>query len=191
MLSPPFLEHESQGFDVLTDNYLAPVLRDERYDRIVRTAMRLLQIPMAFMAVAEGDSQWLRSVQGLPAHQTGQALAFCDPHILQGRVLMVPDASANPLYWHNPLVTGGPCVRSFLAVPLTRSNGVHGGTLCALHNEPRAFRAPDVLALQDLARLAEAELRLDALTTVHKRVVARTGQLERRVRMLAKGAATA
>lgn len=190
MLSPPFLEHEEQHFEVITDNYLAPVLRDERYDRMTRTAMRLLEIPMAFVAVTEGHSQWLRSVQGLPAHLTNNALAFCDPQILQDRVLMVPDTSANPLFWHNPLVTGAPRVRSFLAVPLSRGTGVHGGTLCALHTEPRAFRAQDVLALQDMARLAEAELRLDALTAVHKRVVARLGQLERRVR-LSKAAAPA
>lgn len=190
MLSPPFLEHEEQNLDVLTDNYLAPVLRDERYDRIARTAMRLLQIPMALVAVAEADSQWLRSVQGVPAHLTSHALAFCDPEVLQGRVLLVPDACANPLFWHNPLVTGAPRVRSFLAVPLSKASGLLGGTLCALHTEPRAFRSADVLALQDLARLAEADLRLDALTVVHKRVVARLGQLERRLRM-AKAAAPA
>jgi len=190
MLTPPFLEHEEQRLDVLTDNYLAPVLRDERYDRIARTAMRLLEIPMAFVAVAERNSQWLRSVQGLPAHQTGQALAFCDPQVLQGRVLLVPDTCANPLFWHNALVTGAPRVRSFLAVPLFKATGVFGGTLCALQTEPRAFRTADVLALQDLARLAESELRLDAMGTVHKRVVARLGQLERRVR-LARAAAPA
>ncbi len=190
MLSPPFLEHEEQHFEVLTDNYLAPVLRDERYDRIARTAMRLLEIPMAFVSVAEGHSQWLRSVQGLPAHQTSHALAFCDPQVLQGQVLLVPDTCANPLFWHNALVTGAPRVRSFLAVPLCKAPGVIGGTLCALHTEARAFRTPDVLALQDLARLAESELRLDAMSTVHKRVVARLGQLERRVR-LARAAAPA
>ncbi len=35
----------------------------------------------------------------------------------------------------------------------------------------------------EAARLAEAELRLDAMTAVHKRVVTRLGQLERRVRL--------
>lgn len=188
MLSPPFLEHEEQQFEVLTDNYLAPVLRDERYDRIARTAMRLLEIPMAFVAVVEGDTQWLRSVQGIPAHQTNLALAFCDPKVLQDRMLLVPDTCANPLFWHNPLVTGAPRVRSFLSVPLARAPGVSGGTLCALHTAARAFCTADVLALQDLARLAESELRLDAMTAVHKRVVTRLGQLERRVR-LARSAA--
>jgi GGDEF domain-containing protein len=58
--------------------------------------------------------------------------------------------------------------------------GVRGGALCAMHVAARAFRQSDVLALQDLARLAETELQFDALGTVHRRVVARLGEMERR-----------
>jgi GGDEF domain-containing protein len=179
MLSPTVLENETHQLEVLSDNYLSPVPRDERFDRIARTAMRLLEIPIAFVSVNEEDSPWLRSVQGLPADQTSHALAFCDPQLLQ-EVLMVSDASTNPLFWKNPLVAGQAHVRSYLGVPLYQAPGQPGGALCAMHTEPRAFRQQHVLALQDLARLAEAELRLDALTTIHKRVMVRLGQLERR-----------
>lgn len=180
MMSPPFLEYEEQSLPVQSDNYLSPVPRDERFDRITRSAMRLLEVPYAFLAINGDDGPELRSAQGLPAHQTSSALAFCDPQILNEQVLMVPDASANPLFWQNSLVAGTAHVRSFLAVPLARAPGTQGGTLCALHKEPRAFRSSHVLALQDLARIAESELKLDALTAMHKRVVARLDQLERR-----------
>jgi GGDEF domain-containing protein len=180
LLSPPFLENEEQSLGVLSDNYLSPVPRDERFDRITRSAMRLLEVPYAFLAINGDDGPELRSAQGLPAHQTSNALAFCDPQILNDQVLMVPDTSANPMFWHNALVTGTAHVRSFLAVPLARAPGMQGGTLCAMHKEPRALRSSHVLALQDLARIAESELKLDALTAMHKRVVARLDQLERR-----------
>lgn len=179
MLSPPFLENEEQRLDVLNDNYVSPVARDERFDRITRTAMRLLEIPYAFLALNGPDGPALRSVHGLPAQDIAHALAFCDPQIVSEQVLMVPDTSANPLFWHNALVTGPAHVRSFLAIPLSRVPGVLGGTLCALHHEPRAFRSSHILALQDLTRIGEAELRLEALTAMHKRVLARLERLER------------
>lgn len=180
MLTPPFLENEEQRLEVLTEPDPSPVPRDERFDRVARTAMRLLEVPVAFVAVAGEDGLALRSVQGVPAHQTSHAMAFCDPQLLDGQALLVPDASANPLFWHNPLVCGPARLRSFVAVPLQPSAGVRGGVLCALHPEPRALRHGHVLALQDLARLAEAELRLEALALMHRRVVARLAQLERR-----------
>lgn len=180
MTSPVLLENEEPRLEVLSDNYQSPVPREERYDRITRTAMRLLEIPVAFMTTIGEDGQALRSVQGLPAHQTSHAMAFCDPQILTAQPLLVPDAAANPLFWHNALVTGPARVRSFLGVPLQRAPGVSAGVLGAMHVEPRAFRQSHVSALQDLARLVEAELRLDSLTLMHRRVVTRLGQLERR-----------
>lgn len=179
MTSPVLLDNEER-LEVLSDNYQSPIPREERYDRITRTAMRLLEIPVAFMTTVDDEGQALRSVQGLPAHQTSHALAFCDPQILNAQPLLVPDTAANPLFWHNPLVAGQARVRSFLGVPLQRGPGVAAGVLGAMHVEPRAFRQSHISALQDLARLVEAELRLDALTVMHRRVVTRLGQLERR-----------
>lgn len=180
MLTPPFLENEEQRLEVLADPHPSSLPRDERFDRVTRTAMRLLEVPVAFLAVAGEDGLALRSVQGVQPHQTSHAMAFCDPQLLSGQALLVPDASANPLFWHNPLVCGPARLRSFVAVPLLPSPGVRGGVLCALHTEARALRHGHVLALQDLARLVEAELRLEALALMHKRVVARLAQLERR-----------
>jgi GGDEF domain-containing protein len=182
MISLPLLEDPEQRLEVLDDADTLPPPSDERFDRIVRTAMRLLEIPIAFVTAWQHDAHVPRSVQGLPGRLAQHTVAFCDPHILDTQVLLVPDASINPLFSHNGLVTGGPRVRSFLGVPLQRAPGVRGGALCAMHTEARYFRQSHVLALQDLARLAESELQLDALTGVHRRVVARLGELERRGR---------
>ncbi len=162
MLSIPFAEQQEQRIEVLGPDTVPPALpmaSDQRFERITRTAMRLLEIPIAFVTTWQEESHVLRSVQGLPMTLTGHALAFCDPHILDTQPLLVPDASINPLFWHNPLVTGASQVRSFLGVPLQRMPGVRGGALCAMHVEARAFRQSDVVALQDLARLGEMERR--------------------------------
>jgi GGDEF domain-containing protein len=180
MLSPPFLEHEVRHAEVFSDNYLSPVPRDERFDRITRTAMRLLQIPVAFIAEADESQQWLRSVQGLPSRETGRALDFCGRTVLKDQVLMVADTSIDMQFWENPLVTGAAHVRSFIGIPLRGAGGTSGGTLCAMHTQAHAFRQSDVLALTDLGRMAEAELRIERMATAQKRLAARVSQLERR-----------
>lgn len=180
MLSPPFLENEGQHIEVLSDNYLSPVPRDERFDRITRTAMRLLEIPVAFIVVEDEGSQWLRSAQGLPAHETGHALAFCGPQVLNDQVLMVADACQDERFRGNPLVTGVAQIRSFIGIPLNAAAGVRGGTLCAMHTDVHAFRYSDILALRDLAHLAEAQLRVERMSVVQKHLRTRLGQLERR-----------
>jgi len=179
MLSVTPIRFFSPPPQVLSDNYQSPVLRDERYERITRTAMRLLEIPIAFIAMDDEETPWLRSAHGLPAHQTSHALDFCAAGAgVQAQ--LVPDASLHPAYWENPLVTGPAHVRSLLRVPLHLGDGRRAGTLCAMDTEPHAFRHSHVLGLQDLARLAEAELRLDALADTHKRALVRLGQMERR-----------
>ncbi|MEP6790572.1 MAG: GAF domain-containing protein [Ramlibacter sp.] len=180
MLCPPFLENEEQQLEILSDNYLSPVPRDERFDRITRTAMRLLEIPIALVAQSEGARHWLRSVQGLPAQQTGHALDFCGRGILKDRVLLVGDTSVDMQFWENPLVTGPVHVRSYLGIPLHCAGGSGGGTLCAMDTRVDAFCQSDILALQDLARLAEAELRVDQMAGAQKQLLERMGQLERR-----------
>jgi GGDEF domain-containing protein len=180
MLSTPSFQFKPQPSQVLSDNYLSPVPRDERYERITRTAMRLLEIPIAFIAMEEEATPWLRSAHGLPAHQTSHALQFCAAPVDGGQARLETDASLNPVFWDNPLVTGPAHVRSLLSVPLYLDNGERAGTLCAMDTEPHAFRQSHVQGLQDLARLAEAELRLDVLADSHKRTLIRLGQVERR-----------
>jgi GAF domain-containing protein len=159
----------------------APFAADERYERIVRTAMRLLQVPAAFVALVADEGPVLRAAQGLPEDDARHVLAFCDRQLLGEQVLMVSDASINPLFASNPLVTGRAQIRSYLAAPMARAPGVPTGVVGALHTEPRAFRHGDIAALQDLARMAEAEFKFDALNVMHKRVLARVSQLEQRL----------
>ncbi|WP_298926806.1 GAF domain-containing protein [uncultured Ramlibacter sp.] len=181
MLSTPVFQSKLQPSQVLSDNYLSPVPRDERYERITRTAMRLLEIPMAFIAMEQEEAKpWLRSAHGLPAHQTRHALQFCAAPVDGGQARLETDASLNPVFWDNPLVTGPTHVRSLLSVPLYLDNGERAGALCAMDTTPHAFRQSHVQGLQDLARLAEAELRLDVLADSHKRALIRLGQMERR-----------
>ncbi|MDP3768553.1 MAG: SpoIIE family protein phosphatase, partial [Dehalococcoidia bacterium] len=64
-------------------------------------------------------------------------IAFCDPTIRQSAVLVVPDATKDPRFRDNPVVTGEPGVRFYAGAPLISSDGYRLGSLCILDFEPR------------------------------------------------------
>jgi GGDEF domain-containing protein len=183
MLAPPFLENEQQRLETMNQAMCAFVPREERFDRITRLARRLLDVPIALISIVEKDVQWFRSAQGLTEEQTGRDISFCGHALVSSRPLMVPDALADPRFWDNPLVTGAPHIRSYLGIPLAISTGLRAGTLCAIDTRPRTFAHEDILAMQDLARIAEAELKLDAMSTSQKQLLGRLTELERRGRL--------
>ncbi|MET0312162.1 MAG: GAF domain-containing protein [Burkholderiaceae bacterium] len=183
MIAPPFLEHEQQRLETMNQAMCAFVPREERFDRVTRLARRLLDVPIALISIVEKDVQWFRSAQGLTEEQTGRDISFCGHALVSSRPLVVPDALQDPRFWDNPLVTGEPGIRSYLGIPLAIATGMRAGTLCAIDTRPRAFTHEDIVAMQDLARIAEAELKLDHMAGTQKQLLVRLTELERRGRL--------
>lgn len=180
MLAAPSPANDSERLRTMEQVQCAFVPREERFDRITRTARRLLNVPIALISIVEEDVQWFRSVQGLEIDRTSRDISFCGHAVAENRMLLVPDTHRDPRFRDNPLVTDAPFIRSYLGIPLSIAPGIRAGTLCALSDREHSFRHQDVLGLQDLAAMAEAELRLSALSNVQKKLLTRLSQLERR-----------
>ena len=180
MIAPPIPDNEAERLAAMDQALCAFVPREERFDRITRTVRRLLNVPIALISIVERDAQWFRSAQGLAEAETPRNISFCGHAVASGKVLAVPDATNDPRFWDNPLVTGPPYIRSYLGIPLTIAPGVRVGTLCALDNQVRNFTQQDILGMEDLAAMAEAELRLDAMGTTQRQLITALGQAERR-----------
>jgi GGDEF domain-containing protein len=179
MLAAPILQGEKERLSAMDAQMCAFVPREERFDRITRLARRLLGVPMALISIVEEDLQWFRSVQGLDVGQTGRDISFCGHAIAAGKVLHVPDTLRDPRFRDNPLVTASPHIRAYLGVPLSIAPGIRAGTLCALSDKEHSFRRPDVEGLQDLAAIAESELRLGAMANMQKRLLSQLSKFER------------
>jgi PAS domain S-box-containing protein len=131
---------------------------EERFDRITRMAARVLDVPMALVSLVDTDRQWFKSSVGLDVPETPRDVSFCAHAILEEGALVVPDTHADPRFADNPLVLGGPRIRSYAGHPLRAPDGHRIGTLCALDTVPRQLDADDLAALADLAAWAELEL---------------------------------
>ena len=115
------------------------VLRDYRVldtppaaslDNITSLAARMFRVPIALVSLVDEDRQWFKSRFGLESSETPREVAFCDHAIRDSGPLIVPDATADPRFEPNPLVTGDPSVRFYCGVPLRSPDGHALGTLC-------------------------------------------------------------
>ena len=132
-----------------------------RFDRITALAADLFGMPISLVSLVDEERQWFKSHHGLDARETPRGWAFCD-HAIRGgpdNVLVVPDATADPRFAANPLVTGAPDIRFYAGATLATAQGHCLGTLCLIDSKPRPpLNAEETRRLRMLAALVMDEL---------------------------------
>ena len=111
MLRAPIATDEQDRLADLRALRLLDTPREERFDRIVRIAAQVLDVPIAYIALVDSDRQWFKAQCGLATDETGRDISFCGHAIQQDEPLIIPDARLDPRFHDNPLVTGEPYVR--------------------------------------------------------------------------------
>ncbi|QIL01359.1 GAF domain-containing protein [Sphingomonas sinipercae] len=134
---------------------------DAEFDAVTELAAELFGVPIALVTVLAPDRQLFRGACGLSGG-TARDVAFCNHTIEQADVFIVEDASKDPRFASNPLVTGDPFIRFYAGAPIVVSNGVAVGSLCVIDRVPRTFTQSECGRLKMLARTVAdlIELRL-------------------------------
>jgi PAS domain S-box-containing protein len=124
-------------------------------DDVSDFAARLCEAPVALVTLIEEEEQHFLARVGTEIEGTPRDISFC-AHAIGGSDLMeVRDASADPRFADNPLVTGETHVRFYAGAPLIAREGVPLGGVCVLDTEPRpeglsATQRDGLLLLADL-----------------------------------------
>jgi excisionase family DNA binding protein len=129
------------------------------FDRLTWLASQLTDCPVALITLLTARRQWFKSRLGLDMRETPREWAFCNHAVVQATPFVVDDTARDPRFADNPLVTGAPHVRFYAGVALRDANGQPLGALCVMDREPRRLRERELKALQELAAIAEDELR--------------------------------
>ena len=146
---------EAQRLAALHATNLLGSCPEESFDRITRTAARLLDVPIALVSLIDRDRQWFKSRTGMDTCETPRDISFCGHAILADEPLVVPDASRDLRFDDNPLVTGSPHLRFYAGVQLYSIDRKKIGTLCVIDRRPREIGPAELDALRDLARTVE------------------------------------
>lgn len=134
------------------------------YDDIVSLAQALGGCEMAFISIVEQERQWFKASRGMVLTQTPRSIAFCDHAIRSPEVMVVLDASLDPRFADNPLVTGSPHVRFYAGAPIINPDGFALGTLCLSDSRPRA-------SFDGAAHLAALARQVAALLELRKQLI--------------------
>ena len=130
------------------------------FDDLTHLAARICQTPTALVTLIDEHRQWFKSLRGFTTTETKRDLAFCAYSILQRDVMVVPDATKDPRFADNALVTGAPHIRFYAGAPLITAAGFALGSLAVIDYVPRQVSAEQIEELQALGRQAVAQLEL-------------------------------
>jgi diguanylate cyclase (GGDEF)-like protein len=149
---------------------------EEPFENVVALVRTVLDVPMAAVSLIDEDRQWFKARCGVDIDETPREISFCTHTIQQREPMIIPDATKDPRFAANPLVLGGPEIRSYAGIPLQTPDGYNIGSLCAIDTRTRNFSSSEIATLAKFARIVVDELEL-------RRIAGRdelTGALTRR-----------
>ncbi|MGE3332550.1 MAG: ATP-binding protein [Rhodospirillaceae bacterium] len=162
MTAAPLPTNEKQRLERLRKYGILDTPPEEAFDRIVRLAATILDVPIATISLIDDGRQWFKARVGIEAPETTRDVAFCAHAILGKDIFVVNDATQNPLFSDNPLVTGDPNIRFYAGAPLTTHDGFNLGTVCGIDCKPRTVTSEQKALLRDLGALVVDQMELRA-----------------------------
>jgi GAF domain-containing protein len=157
-MSFPISENEETRLKVLAGLSVLDTEPHPVFDALCQRAAQAYAAPIALISLVDRDRQWFKSRVGLTCSQTEREYSICAHAILRDEPLIISDASQDPRFDSNPLVTGAPFIRFYAGAPLFYGDQIRLGTLCIIDTKPRPADRIDLSLLQLLADEVAGEL---------------------------------
>ena len=132
---------------------------DPSFDRITAIAALATGRPTALITFISPDGQWVASRVGWDRLFHPLSESFCAPALDSENLLQVCDATGDPRFRDNPLVTGPSAVRFYAGQPLS-FDGHLLGAVCVLDSRPGELSIEQAQVLKHLADLVADLLRV-------------------------------
>ncbi|WP_435274934.1 EAL domain-containing protein [Psychrobium sp. nBUS_13] len=140
----------------VSDLKLLDTLPEERFDRIVRLAMALMEMPYAFVNLVDKERIWAKSTHDNVPYESTRDQSICNFAIRNTLPTVIEDTLLDENVHHLNYVVNSPKFRCYVGVPLTY-NGEVVGALCTLDTKPDKVSAQKIQLLSDLAKIVENE----------------------------------
>ena len=159
-MTAPVPRNEAKRLKVLWQYDVLDTVPEEVFDDLTELAAYICEAPIAMISLIDEDRQWFKAKVGVSVNETCRDISFCAHAIVNEGLFVVPDASRDERFKHNPLVTADPRIRFYAGAPLITPDGHAMGTLCVLDKVPRALRPEQEKALRVLAHHVMTQLEL-------------------------------
>jgi GAF domain-containing protein len=158
-----------KGYEILDT---AP---EAEFNEAATVAAAICQTPIAIVGLIDSQRQWYKAKVGVDDTEVPRDETFCQHALLDAKVMEVPDARKDPRFADAPAVTGGMGVRFYAGAPLVDESGAALGTLCVIDRKPKELTPEQRQALESLARLVVAHMRL---RIAHRTLAAVAGEVQ-------------
>jgi two-component system, NtrC family, sensor kinase len=164
-------KNEVRRLKVLWQYDVLDTVPEEVFDNLTDLAAHICEAPVALISLVDENRQWFKAKVGTSLKETSRDISFCAHAILNDDLLVISDATKDPRFRDNPLVTGPQKIRFYAGAPLVTPDGHALGTLCVLDKKPRKLRSEQQKALYVLAHhvVTQLELRRHAKELVEAR----------------------
>lgn len=143
---------EMERIRLLMECQILDTPRERAYDAVVELIAEVCDVPIAAISLIDECRQWFKAKIGLTVEQTPRDWAFCAHALLEPRrILIVEEATLDPRFADNPLVTGPPGIRFYAGFPLLSECGHALGTLCVIDSKSRSLSENQIRVLTALA----------------------------------------
>ena len=160
MPSAPLPANERQRLEALERYEILDSLPETEYDDLATLAASICGVPMSVVSLIDSDRQWFKARHGVDIPQIPRSTALCSYAIHSDEVMEVPNATQDPRFVDNDLVTGDFGLRFYAGAPLITPDKYRLGTLCVVDRVPRHLTDEQRHALEALARQAVSQLEL-------------------------------
>lgn len=174
----PVPTNEAARLAALEELLILDTAEEPVFDAIAALAASICETPIALISLVDRERQWFKARVGLDVRETPREVAFCAHAIVDPDPTEIRDASVDPRFFDNPLVTGDPDIRFYAGRPLRDDQGNALGTLCVIDRVPRELTPGQRDAMEHLAvvvmRLFEARWENERAKSALRKSEART-----------------
>lgn len=159
MIEAPIPDYEKARMCAVDDLQLLDTKGEERFDRITKFATFKFFVPISTITIVAGDREWFKSAVGTTLTEGPRKTSFCGHALLHEDIYIVEDASKDPIFSDNPMVTGEPHIRFYAGKALKeRKSGLPVGVFCIKDTKPRKMTLEEIDEFLKLAEQAEDEI---------------------------------
>ncbi len=145
---------EQERLRALRELAILDTEKEEAFEDMAKLASFVCGVPIGLISFLDHDRQWFKAHPGLDISELPRDVAFCGYTILHDEVFVVPDATKDPRFAGNPLVTAEPSIRFYAGVPIRSGSGHSVGTVCVIDHEPRELTPNQRKSLAIIAKQA-------------------------------------
>jgi PAS domain S-box-containing protein len=143
--------HECQALDTEPERV---------YDDITRLLAMTCDMPMAVVSLVDGDRVWFKSKVGLTLEEMPRENSLCEYAIREDDIFEVPDMLEHEVLRDNPMVIGGPEIRSYASTRIVMPNGHSIGLVAIMDVRPRELTRDQRETLFAMGRQVASHLEL-------------------------------